>query len=197
MKTIVLATLLLTAGGFHAASAASAAIAPSAPKTPQQAVESYIASLTGGRFEEAAAQMDERDLLRFRGILQSLLEVQAKPGEPSPLALLDGVKDFAAAQALSGPAFFNAFLNGLAKLNPSFAASLRSASGEVLGSVPEGADTLHFVCRSNSKMGELSLTKMTVVTVRRVGGEWKIALSGEIEGLAETIRQSVLRRKAG
>lgn len=38
---------------------------------------------------------------------------------------------------------------------------------------------------------------MTVVTLHRVSGEWKIALSGEIEGLAETIRQSVLKRKAG
>jgi hypothetical protein len=190
LKNLVLATLLLTSTG--------AALAASTPASkPEQVVETYIASLTGGRFEEAAAQMDPRDLERFRELLQPVFEIEGKPGEPGPLALLDGVKDAAAAKALSGPAFFNAFLNGLSKLNPAFGASLRTATGELLGSVPEGADTLHFVCRSKAKVGELSLTKMTVVTLHRVSGAWKIALSGEIEGLAETIRQSVLKRKAG
>lgn len=187
MKTTALATLLLVSTG--------AALA--APPPPEQVVASYVAALTGGRFDEAAAQMDPRDLERFRALLEPLFDIEAKPGEPGPLALLDGVKDVASAKALPAPAFFNAFLNGLSKLNPAFGASLRTATSETLGSVPEGADTLHFVCRSKAKVGELSLTKMTVVTLHRVGGEWKIALSGEIEGLAETIRQSVLKRKAG
>jgi hypothetical protein len=175
----------------------SAAIAAASQDTgtPEAIVERYFRAVAEGSFGEAAALMDPAGLERLKDMLVPVLVEASAAGNRAPLTLLDGVGTAEAAENLSGPAFFAAFMRGLARLNPAFAQAFRSVTGTVIGSVPEGDATRHVVCRSTARAGDIALTKMTVVTLHRVGDDWKVALSGEIEGIVEAIRKGIASRK--
>jgi hypothetical protein len=180
-----------------AAAASAAGLQGIRGDTPDQLVERYFRAIADGRFDEAALLMEPAALDRLRDtLLPVLLAAPASPGKPGALTLLDGVESAEAARALSGAGFFSAFLRGVAKVNPAFAEAFGSISGEVVGSVPEGPDTLHFVCRSKARVANVALTKMIVVTLHRAAGEWRVALSSEIEGMVEAIRKGLAGRQA-
>ncbi len=166
---------------------------PPAADGPSAAVRQYIDAVGAGRYEEMAALMDPAALEKLRDmLLPVLLEVPASAGATGVL-LLDGVPNAEKARQLSGSEFMAAFFKGIARQNPAFGEAMRSASGEIIGSVPEGTGLVHVVCRSRAKAGDITMTKMTVVSVLRVGDTWRIVLSGEIEGLAESIRKNLSR----
>jgi hypothetical protein len=175
---------------FTLAATASAADPPVTTRRPPEAVVGqYLHALQAGRYDEMAELMDPVALLRFRDML---LPVLLEAPSPTPgVLLLDGVPDRQAAQKLTPSAFLAALFRGLIKQTPAMAEALRSVSGDVVGSVPEGDSTLHLVCRSRVSVDDLSVIKMTVVTVNLVDGQWRIALTGEIQGMAQALRRAL------
>lgn len=156
-----------------------------------EVVRQYIHAIGAGRYEEMASLMDPAALVKLRDMLLPVLLEAPAPEGASGVLLLDGVPNAEKARQLSGPEFMAAFFKGIARQSPAFGEAMRSATGEVIGSVPEGAGLVHVVCRSRAKAGDVTMTKMTVVSVLRVGDDWRIVLSGEIEGLAESIRKNL------
>ncbi len=165
--------------------------------SPEAVVRMYIAGLGSGDYEGVVGLMDPAALDRLRDMMLPLfLEVPTKEDDPGGLGLLAGVATPEEARKLTGPGFFKAFFAGISNLNPAFAEAMRSTSGEIIGSVREGDDTVHVVCRSHTTVEAMTITKMLVVSLRSVGGEWRVLLSGEIEGMADNIKRALAQAAA-
>ena len=70
-------------------------------------------------------------------------------------------------------------------------ASAELESQQVIGSVAEGTEMVHVVTRNVGKVETLSMTKVEAITLRRTELGWRLALTGDLEGLAETLQASI------
>lgn len=192
-NTILLFSLLLLlslSGAFAQTAKPAPAPAPAAPSA-ESVVQSYLETLKSGDFQKSAELMHPEALEKFRSLLIPLVEAAADAkAEESLLPLFKGVSDVAALKKLSPAGFFAAFFNGIAEVNPMIKDALASGNMTVLGSVPEG-DVLHVVCRTSVKVEELSIAKMEVMSLKRHEGNWRVLLSGEMEGLAQALSKSM------
>ncbi len=190
----VLYCALLLSGTLARAAEPPASPPPAAspaPASPESVVQSYLETMKAGQFVKMAELMHPEALEKFRTMMLAFVD-EAKPdGEDNPLQFFQGVKDVASLKKLSPTEFFASFFGGLMDLNPGVKDALGSASMGMtaLGSVPEG-DVLHVVCRTSAGVEGLSVTKMEVLSLKRAGGNWRVLLSGEMEGLAQSLRAS-------
>jgi hypothetical protein len=191
--TLLCALFLLLSLSGAAAQPAKPAAPPAAPSA-ESVVQIYLEALKAGDFQKSAELMHPEALEKFRSLLIPLAEASAgEEGEDNLLSLFKGVSDVAALKKLSPAAFFTAFFNGLTEMSPGLKDALASGNMTVIGSVPEG-DTLHVVCRTSVKVEELSIAKMEVMSLKRHEGNWRVLLSGEMEGLAQALSKSVAGR---
>ena len=68
---------------------------------------------------------------------------------------------------------------------------MKSATVEVVGTVREGADTVHVVSRIRMTLGEASFGSLQVGSALRDGAVWRGLLSGEVTGLAAMLQQAI------
>jgi hypothetical protein len=146
------------------------------------AAEAY-ARMRAGDWPSAAEAFDPAALKQFRDMMAPMLE--------GPVG-----------EAMAGM-FFGAGSSGsdLAKMNDAafFAGFMRTVSDgsgarldgqDILGKVPEGPDRQHLVTRATAEAMGLRMTQMEVVTLNRTPQGWRLALSGELEGMAQALRRA-------
>ena len=181
--------LVLSLSGA-AAQTAKPAAAPAVPSA-ESVVQSYMETMKAGDFQKSAELMHSEALEKFRTLLLPLVEAAEKAkAEESLLSLFKGVPDLAALKKLSAAGFFASFFGGLTEANPTIKDALASGSITVIGSVPEG-ETLHVVCRTSAAAEGISVVKMEVMSLKRDAGNWRVLLSGEMEGLAQALSKSM------
>ena len=100
-----------------------------------------------------------------------------------------GIDDTKSYDALSDSACFVALMTNLTEHMPAFAEVMKSAEFHVIGTLPEGNDLAHIVYRTEAKAEELAITRTSVLSLRRHGNEWRMLLTGSIEGLAARLSQ--------
>jgi hypothetical protein len=192
-KNELLVFLLLLVFSFSGALAQAAA--PPAAESPESVVQRYTAAMKAGDYQKTAELMHPEALEKFRNLLLPLLDVpQGADKEQSALPLFRGAKDVAAVKKLSPTEFFASFMGGLIDSEPLLKDALGSAGMTPIGSVPEG-DVLHVVCRTSVAVQGVSLSKLEVVSVKRSAGNWRILLSGELEGMAELLRATMSHKQ--
>jgi hypothetical protein len=103
--------------------------------------------------------------------------------------LFFGVGDTKSYDALSDSACFVALMTNLTQHMPAFAEVMKSAEFHVIGTLPEGNDQAHIVYRTDAKAEKLAITRTSVLSLRRYGNEWRMLLTGSIEGLAARLSQ--------
>ena len=103
--------------------------------------------------------------------------------------LFFGVDDTKSYDALSDSGCFVALMTNLSKHMPAFAEAMKTAEFHVIGILPEGKDLSHVVYRTDAKAEDLEITRTSVLSLRRHGGEWRMLLTGNIEGLAARLSQ--------
>lgn len=148
----------------------------------QVAAEAY-ARMRAGDWPSAAEAFDPAALKQFRDMMAPMLE--------GPVG-----------EAMAGM-FFGAGSSGsdLAKMNDAafFAGFMRTVSSgtgarldgqDILGKVPEGPDRQHLVTRTTAEAMGVRMTQMEVVTLNRTPQGWRLALSGELEGMAQALRRA-------
>jgi hypothetical protein len=186
-KPAVLFVLLFLLS-FAVAFAQAAEPRPAA--SPESVVKSYLEALKSGQYLAVAELMHPEALEKFRGMMLPLVEEAAGTDEAaSILVLFRGVSDVAALKKLSPAEFFAAFFGGITDANPMLKDALASGSMNPIGSVPEG-DMLHMVCRTSVSVEGISLTKMEVISLRQAQGNWRVLLSGEMEGIVQALRKA-------
>ncbi|MFN8547832.1 MAG: hypothetical protein U0527_07675 [Candidatus Eisenbacteria bacterium] len=159
-----------------------------AADTPEQVVTRYIAATRALKWDEIADMMHPTALDEFKDMMRPIVEIDST-GEATQL--LFQVNGLAAYDALAPRDAFARLMRTMTQQNPMIAEALTDANGTVIGHVAEAPDLMHVIYRMGRTSGALKGTKIEVVTLKRDGAAWRPLLAGNIEGLAEALRQQV------
>lgn len=193
IHALVLSVAVLFAPGF----AAAAELPPELP--PEAVLREAYARMRAGDWSAAAETFDPAALARFRTMLEPLFSAASAPaGEGQEnrdammlMLLFAPAKSVEDVRALSDRELFARLMRGTMSL-----AGAQLDGQQILGHVPEGRDLVHVVTRNTARMDEVTVSKIEAVTLQRTAQGWRLALTGEIEGLAETLQATVEAGKA-
>lgn len=152
--------------------------------TPEQVAAEAYARMRAGDWPGAAEAFDPAALRQFREMFGA--GDASSPMAPMLRALL-GMEDGQSLDTLDDTAFFAGFLQSMMGRMGGMVAL---GGQEILGGVPEGRDRMHLVARTSAKAMGLTMTNMEVVTLNRTPGGWRLALSGQMEGMAALFRKA-------
>jgi hypothetical protein len=160
---------------------ASAAVAA---ETPEQAVQAYMAALKAEGMIAAPRYVHPDELVRFKEMLMPLVRREASGGKREFTdAVFGSNTPIEEIEKISGVEFMTALM----KLVGDKLGAIEFTSVDTLGSVQE-REVVHVVTRVGvSGPQGLKMRQMEVVSVKSLGGEWKLMLSGELEGMAAAI----------
>jgi len=129
-------------------------------KTGTKVAELYFQLLQENKWEEVVKLYDPEALKHFKSMMSG---EENQSAEEFFASYLQQMMDFA---SVIGDVNFN-------KVN-------------IIGSIPEG-DMLHIMVRTVASVGEMSIEKMEVLSLKKHGDGWKIILSGKMEGMLQKL----------
>jgi hypothetical protein len=71
----------------------------------------------------------------------------------------------------------------MTSLSPEMKEAMSSMRASVVGTVPEGADTVHVMYRMTMGVQGVEVTKMEVLSLQRSGTRWMATLTGDMQGM--------------
>ena len=165
-----------------------------AADTPSQLIQNYYSHLEKGEFVEAATYIDPAQIKLFR---ESIGWYKSLP-EPEKNELLKAFFGPGATEgsvdALTDAEFFSTFL----AMSLNMMKNINIAGIEILGSVEEGEDVLHFVSRTSVEVEQESIPTLEVISLRKgEDDQWRILLSEEVKGLGNQMRRAIAARQGG
>lgn len=175
---------------------------------PEQVAREAYRRMQTADWVAAAETFDPAALKRFRELLLPVLDAVGVPGKDlagkkqgNPQ---DKEQDNASAGALMlwvlfAPATSVEEIKALSDrevfarimANTMSLASAKLEGQDVIGSVAEGSDMVHVVTRNVAKVEAMTMTKVEAITLHRTPHGWRLALTGDLEGLAETLQASI------
>lgn len=200
--SLILSLALL--GACPVLPALAAELTPETP--PEEVAREAYARMQAADWVAAAETFDPAALKRFRELLMPVLDAVDAAGkgqtakghagagqaavDPNGLLMLwvlfAPAKSIEEIRALTDREVFARIMSNTMSL-----ASARLEGQQVIGSVAEGADMVHVVTRNVAKVETMSMTKVEAITLRRTDQGWRLALTGDLEGLAETLQASI------
>lgn len=156
--------------------------------TPEEVVTRYFERVKEQGLGSVADMMHPDELTKFRRmvepvVLESLAEkddtfaIYADAQDPTRISPMDDVK------------FMNTFMSWASQAVPGLAGALRNTSMQALGHVVEG-EVRHVVVRAKVKAQDLEVEKMSVWSVKDHDGKPMLTLTGDIQGLAQSLKAS-------
>ena len=174
--------------------AAGIMLAPDKPseiaiKNPEDTVRDYFSALRDWGVIATGSFMHPEALAKFKEMLLPLFEVEYSNGQKNLLKVFFGNDaTIETVRKSSSIEFYNSFM--LIASASSGLSDVRFESLSLIGSVKEG-DIIHVLGRAQTGAGSISVGMIEVVSLKRYGQEWKMLLSGKIEGIAEALRQQI------
>ena len=167
-------------------SVAGPAFAREGTPSPEEVVRAYFHSLRDHGFTGVVEFMHPDEMSRFKGMLIPLIEADFQSGERELLDSILGPKaTLTDVKSISPKDFMRACMGMIdAQLDH---ARLSFDKVDVLGSVKED-DILHVVSRLRFGVDDIVVTQMEVISLRQYNGDWKLLLTGDMEGLAQALR---------
>jgi hypothetical protein len=160
--------------------AAAPAAAQSADDEAIAVAGSYVDAMRASDFDGMAALMHPVSLAELREIFSPVLASEAGPGIISAIGLPPPDQ----LASMSDSEFFAAFMRAIVAGDSTMADALRQAQADLLGSVPEGDDTVHVVYRMRMKIEGVEVSEMEVLSLGRWENTWRGLLAGDLAGLA-------------
>lgn len=176
--------------GMAALGAPAAAAVPSPGASPEEVAAAAFAHMQAGEWEASAELFDPGELKRFRDMMQSVLDVTsetsatgAAPRDDEYLTMLFGAgASVESVRSMSDQGFMAAMLSALIG-----GGQVQLREQRSFGHVAESDDIVHVVTRNSFAVGEVTASKMEVITLRRTPNGWRLAMKGEMTGLAERL----------
>jgi hypothetical protein len=171
-----LRTLLLMSVLSLAASVAQAA------GTPEATVKEYMAALQKDGMVAVSRFLHPDELKRFKEMLLPMFRKDATAKSEIIHGIYGAEATLTSVEAMP-PA---EFMDGFMRLAGEQLSGATFGDSDVLGTVSE-KDVVHVLARATTKVKELQVRTVTVVSTRQSGGDWKLMLTGELEGLAAAL----------
>lgn len=162
---------------------------PGEGNTPEASASRALTALKEDRIADFAQDMHPEALASMKATLLEVVDAADKKGRVAEvLSIFKDVKDAGELRELDDVRFFTAFFAGMLKLQPRIRDTLRGMTLEVVGHVPEGDDVVHVVYRGTATVGNVKISKMSVMSLKADGETWRMLLTGDIEGMAAMMK---------
>lgn len=155
-------------------------------ESPEAAASAAMAAAKKGDWAAYTHRMHPEALAKAKRMFGAVVASDAS-GRMGKLFF--GVDSAMGYDALSDSGAFVALMTNLTEHLPAFAEAMKTADFTVIGTLPEGKDLVHVVYRTGAKAEDLEITRTSVLSLRRHGDEWRMLLTGNIEGLAARLSQ--------
>ena len=163
---------------------------PAAAQTPQPAEAAaleYIAAMQSADWDRTAALTHPEALVELKNVFAMLAQVDTAGEMLRPYF---GVSDDVEFDRLRPTEVYARLMRHLAS-DPLVSQAMRSLRAEVVGSIPEGADTVHVLYRMHTQLEETRVRKLEILSLRRAGDRWLALLTGDLRGLADSITGAI------
>ena len=155
-----------------------------AGETPESMVARYTKTVQRGDWKASSALMHPDALRQLKRMFRPI--VFAAP-DLDMAKMFFGVRTAAEFDRLSGAQAYERLMAMVTKMNPEVNSALATSKSQILGHVLEGPATAHVVYRMTVKTQGISVTKVAVMPVKKVGNTWGGLLTGDIEGMAAAL----------
>ncbi len=159
--------------------------------TPEAVAKEYVAASTSGDWAKAATFIDPEALVSFKNMFGEVMKMDKKNEAGKELF---GLKNNAEFEQLSGEQVFTKLISMLVTMVPQMKQMLSEAENTILGQVPEGNDVVHILYRTKMKIGDGSMSKVDVMSLKKSGTTWRLKLSEEMEGSFSAMAKSLLQK---
>ncbi|GAB2898430.1 hypothetical protein GCM10027046_30350 [Uliginosibacterium flavum] len=157
-----------------------------ATQTPEDACRTYYTALQEQGLGVVPEYMHPDELARFKSMLMPIFQTKPNSKDKEFMAAVFGASATPTTVAALPPVeLMRAVMRLVSKKMDAVNISFDSVT--ILGSVTEG-DLAHVVVRSKIGSGDFSMTKMEVVSFKPDNSDWKLMLTGDMEGLAKAIQ---------
>jgi hypothetical protein len=169
-----------------------AALGQTAAATPEAATTGYMAAVSRGDWIGAAKRMHPEALQKLKQMIQPIFSV---PGSEAGTKAIFGISKPVDYDRMTGEQVFERLMRFMLRQSPELASAMRGAQNTVIGHVTEGTELAHVVYRMTVSVNEISVTQTGVVSLKKSGEEWRVLLTGEMEGLAAALAQAAKRAR--
>lgn len=177
---------------------------PAAAQTtepPEAVAQAYLDASRKADWEKIASLMHPDALKQLRGLFAPLFALSETEKSLGFSEFLIGVKTKAEFDQMSNAAVFQKLFGGIFAGIPGVKEALSASAFDLLGSVQEKPDTLHFVFRANTKFElpnlrePIPFNKLDVMTLRRFENTWRVDLKGDIEMMMKALLAGIQSAK--
>ena len=162
---------------------------PLLAETPEEVATSYFEKIKSGGLNTVAELMHPDELRKFLDMMTPIVqEGLASEREKRTFRTFEDPKNGGKMRNLDDSQFMNVSMEWLESLQPGLTAMLKNATVEALGHVREN-DINHVVLRMKMKNEGVEAEKLSVVSVKDYRGVPKMILTGEMKGIAESLRR--------
>jgi len=151
--------------------------------TPEAAADAFLRSLRAIRWSVTGQLLHPQTLDRFRTLVSMIAEADTTGGARRFLTQTDA-RGF---PELSDDEVFARAIGAMIDDMPGLMYAIYDRDDEVLGHVPEGADSAHVVYRTLARIGG-AVPEVKVMQLERVDLGWRILWSDELEVLDAALR---------
>jgi hypothetical protein len=156
-------------------------------ENPTERAEMYFSDIENRNYSAAAEHFDPVQLKEFREMMEFYKEIPTEAQAQFIKTFFSEEQTVESIAKLSDTEFFSGLFNFIMK--QAEATGGVSFDGlEILGEVKEGQNISHLVTRNRVSIGELEVEAMEVVSMKKVGNEWRMMMSGKIKGLPQQIK---------
>jgi len=185
------ALLILTLTLTLACSSGSKATSGQAAEVANQAYDAFRQS----DWAAYAGWLSPGALERYESILRPafdvMVQVDSAGNVPETFKWYDSTINTEDFMNMEPPAFFAYSMNELTKAVPGLSQALQGSTMEVLGEVPEGDSLVHVVIRTQAEAMGVGMSEVSVMTVSKSDGEYRLMLPSQIEGLAQAVARGM------
>lgn len=163
-------------------------------ETPAERAKVYFSDIENRNFAAAAGHFDPDHLKEFRVMMGFYKEIPPKAQSQFIQTFFGADQTVEKLEKIDDVEFFTGVFNFI--MRQADAAGGLSFDGlEILGEVKEGKDISHLVTRNRISVGEIEIEAMEVVSLKKVGSEWRIMMSGKIKGLPDQLKAAFNQAK--
>ena len=158
--------------------------------TPEDVIQSYFEKVGREGFGTIAELMHPDELKKFHDMLGPIVsEALGEAGDDAEMfkSFADPT-DSKKVATLSDAQFMNTFMAWIEALRPDLRSMIKGAKIETLGHVTEG-ELSHVVVRMTMSTQGMSVEQLSVMSIRDFQGTPMMILSGEMKGVAESLKR--------
>lgn len=166
--------------------------------TPEEMIQQYFEAFKLGDMQHLASIMHDGELEKFKKTMLPVIEsgvTSTNEGVQSQrdvflLKQITGRDAIETIREESPRDFFVRFMKAVLKMNPTMTTTLSGATIQTLGFITEN-DMAHVVYRMSLDVMGAKMTQMNLMSVKQQGDEWRLMLTGEVEGMSKLLEMRI------